>query len=363
MFAPALFRRLRFWRTAPPASRRRSARSAVVAGFVVAAVAQLSLTLAVETRKPHWRDPEFGHRQKQFVPLAKWAATVHRPVVVVLGSSRVELGLSPDHLGFTGPTDPVVYNFSQSGCGPAGQLLNLTRLLDAGVKVDAVVVELLRPLLGEAGTVEMQFKGFPERYTVADHRRLADHWANPWPARGQWVTSRAAAWYTYRLSLLQHAGRADWLPASVRTDYVWTQLRPTGWMPYYPGDMPAAERAARVTAAWVWYSKLLNELELSPAVDRLYRDLVRRCRDRGIRVAFLVMPESAEFRSWYPPDVLAATTGYTRELSRTCGAPLFDCSEWVSDELAFYDAHHLAGPAAEAFSQRFGRECLEPWLK
>jgi hypothetical protein len=42
---------------------------------------------------------------------------------------------------------------------------------------------------------------------------------------------------------------------------------------------------------------------------------------------------------------------------------IFDASAWEDGEGAYWDGHHLLGPAAEKFSKRLGKECVEPWLR
>ena len=75
------------------------------------------------------------------------------------------------------------------------------------------------------------------------------------------------------------------------------------------------------------------------------------------------MPESPTFRSWYPPGVRLRVADYLQELSRNFGVPVFDASAWIDNELSFMDGHHLLGEAAAAFSERFGKECVAPWLQ
>lgn len=76
--------------------------------------AQIGLGLAVETVKPEWRDPEYGHRIKQLRQLH--AEHPDRPLVVAVGSSRTLMGLSPLDTGFAEePGSPLVYNFGQTG--------------------------------------------------------------------------------------------------------------------------------------------------------------------------------------------------------------------------------------------------------
>src|SRR5262245_61885792 len=78
---------------APARPTRSRAKRTVLAGFAFAALLHLGLNVALDTVKPEWRDPEYGHRVKELKPLAATAGS--RPVVVALGSSRSQMGLSP----------------------------------------------------------------------------------------------------------------------------------------------------------------------------------------------------------------------------------------------------------------------------
>src|SRR5437764_767065 len=76
-----------------PRSRRRRARSVLLAGVLLCVAAVLGMGVAVETVAPQWRDPEYGHRLAQ---VRHWKKTrPDRPLVVAVGSSRTQMGLSP----------------------------------------------------------------------------------------------------------------------------------------------------------------------------------------------------------------------------------------------------------------------------
>jgi hypothetical protein len=136
-----------------------------------------------------------------------------------------------------------------------------------------------------------------------------------------------------------------------------------GWMPFSPREWPAEQRTAQMNVARGTYSWLLDDFRIQPVNDRLYRDLLEECRIRGVRVALFTMPESPTFRSWYPAGVRQRVADYLRDLSRDFGVPVFDTSAWIDNELSFMDGHHLLGEAATAFSERFGKECVAPWLQ
>src|SRR5581483_2377819 len=165
-------------RATPPSGSRRAARSALACGLVVTLAAMLGMTAAIETVKPEWRDPEFGHRLKRLRQAE--AQSPGRPLVLVLGTSRTQYAVSPAAMGFADePGSPVVFNFGQSGATALGLLLTLARLSDAGVRPAAVVVEVLPAWLAMDGPAEEQFAEKAARLAATDLRHLAPHCDNP----------------------------------------------------------------------------------------------------------------------------------------------------------------------------------------
>ncbi len=338
---------------------RRRAKRAVLAGLGFVALFTVALNLALDTVRPEWRDPEYGHRLKRLQPQA--AAAAGRPVVVALGSSRSQMGLSPQYLGLgDGPDAPVVFNFAVAGGGPVHEVLNLKRLLDNGVKPDYLLVEVLPPVLAGHSPAEKLIH--PARLGYADLARLDPYADDPAELRWQWVQQRLAPFHSLRLYLMSHFA-GSMLHWKSRQDFLWKQMKPDGWMPYFFPDVPPEKRAKGVEEVHAQFAGYFPNYHIAPIPDRAYRDLLALCRDRGIKVAFYVMPESPAFRSWYPPGSKELARQYLGGLSREYGTPVFDASEWLNDPTAFADAHHLLRHGAEAFSARFGQECVGPWLR
>jgi hypothetical protein len=344
--------------------RWRKARAAVLLGCVVVLIAQFGLTVAVETRREHWRDPEFFHRRKNLSAMVRWAAQdgQQRPLVIILGSSRCAMGVSPAHLRYGAGTDELLIgNCSQTGCMPIHQRLNLGRLLDARLVPDAVLVEVLPPVLADPRPVDEQT--LLRRLGAVDLARLRPYLRTPGRTLARWTGSRAAAWYTFRFDLLTHTGLADLTPSHVRQDFLWKTLPPDGWGPFDPPEWPPEARAGHLAIARERHAELLENFQVNTESARAHRELLAECRSRGIRVALLRMPESPTFRGWYPLAAREQIQDYLTDLSREFGVPVFDASAWIDDEAAFMDGHHLLRSAAERFSDRLGRECVGPWLR
>ena len=343
---------------APGRHSRRRARQAVLAGVIFVVLFNLGMNLALETVKPEWRDPEYGHRLKDLRRCLQ--AEPDRPLVLVLGSSRPQMGLSPAALGLdNGPRSPLVYNFSAAGCGPIHELLTLKRLLDSGVQPSVVLVEVLRPVLAGNGGADQLLH--PARLGYADLNRLRPYCDDPEELRWNWVQQRLLPWYSLRLYLMSHwAG--SMLHWKSRQDFMWKQMKERGWLPYFFDELPAEKRAQGIAEAQTQYAGYFTHYQIAPRPDQAYRELLSLCRARGIRVGFFVMPESPTFRQWYPPGAEETAKHYLEQLGREFAVPVFDASAWIDDESAFADSHHLMRTGAERFSRRFGQECLAPWL-
>lgn len=336
------------------ASRRSRARRAVAFGLGFVLLVQVGLNVALDTTKPEWRDPEYGHRVKRVKSLV--AANPGKPLVVVLGSSRPQMGLSPTHLGLG--DNVLAFNHSQAGCGPIGELLTLRRLLADGVKPDFVLVEILAPVLGGEGDVEKIVKA--ETLSARDVGRLSPYCTDANALRLAWAEHRLNPVWNYRKNLVSH-NLGGWLRWQDRVDFMWTKMDPYGWLPYFFDEIPPEKRANGIEQARQQYAGYFADFHLAKMPQRAYRDLLDECRARGIRVAFFVMPESPTFRSWYTPAAQTSLASYFDELRRE--APLFDCRDWFDDETQFADGHHMMRHGAEAFSRRFGSDCVRPWLK
>ncbi|MGH7194178.1 MAG: hypothetical protein ACREJM_11720, partial [Candidatus Saccharimonadales bacterium] len=77
-----------------PARKRRShARAAVCCGLAAFAVLQIGLSLVMDQWAPVLHDPEYGH--KLALLRARQVEHPEQPLVLVLGSSRSGIGLTP----------------------------------------------------------------------------------------------------------------------------------------------------------------------------------------------------------------------------------------------------------------------------
>ncbi len=316
------------------AAGRRARRTVVwfVAGCVAASVA---LSAAVETVRPEWREPEYGHklhllRQRRDDP------------VVTLGSSRVLNGLRPSALP---PDAPPAFNFGLTRHGPMRQHLALERLLRDGVRPRAVTLEVFPAALGVGGG---EFDGVPAfRHAVGDLSAID----RPGVV-GAWLEARAVPWHAHRFVLMSH-----WMPRWVawdqRQDYAWTAGDADGWLPAPPPHDAAHTTALREQMGRT-EGEALRTFRIDPAANRALAASVARCRAEGVPVALVLMPEA----SWYRAQLSEDGRATLRVWVAGFGVPVIDARDWC-DDADFRDGGHLIGRGVEAFTVRFGRALAE----
>ncbi len=335
--------------------RPAAARRAVLAGAAVFAAGQVGLNVAVDTVRPGWRDPEHGVRLTHL----RHASGDGRPVGVVFGSSRLQMGFDPDSLGDL-PGRPRVQVMAQAGCRGVGVLLARERVRAAGVRPAVVLVEILPAALADARPAERALA--PEQLTLTDVRQAAPFVDDPAGLGLTVARGRLLPAHTFRANLLSAWGGGHLLPEAARKDFLWKQARPSGWMPYFHEAVPADQRRAGLHAARAEYGAALAHFRVEPGPADVLREVAARAAADGARVAFVVAPESPAFRSWYRAGARDDLTHFYADLTRRTGAPVFDASDWPFAEDDFADGHHLLRHAARDFTRRLGAECVGPWL-
>ena len=339
----------------PPSKRRRSIRA--LGGFLVALVViNIGLSTIFEAGPVRLRDPEYGlrlqslrERQTQFP---------NRKLTVVLGSSRTAMGIRPDvyEASVDDPENsPLLFNMSMAGAGPVFQRMTLERLLNDGVHPDAILFEFWPALLRGDGLYREDRRIIPERLRSTDDPIVRDYFTDPAATRAQMRTNRLLpAWYNRRSLLEQFCPQL--LPWSERTDGAWSTLDRWGWL---PGRKTYT--AEQVERGWPhvagFYAPLFQSFEIAPLADRALRDCFARCRELGIEVTLIALPESARFRTLMTPDSVRLTDEYRTRLQAEWNFPLIDGRTWADDS-SLPDGFHLTQDGAA----RFTRE-LAPQLR
>lgn len=364
MTARLLARFRRAARRAIPSAARRpasgSARRAVAFGAVAFGLLTLGLIVAAETIKPEWRDPEYGHRARA---ARRWQRDrPDRPLVLAVGSSRTEYGISPADMDFPDePGSPLVFNFGYSGAFPLGMWLQLARAFDDGLKPSAVLVELAYAHVRVDGAAEDQFPKWGPRLSEADLRRLAPYTNDPTAFRRELTAARRDPWVARRPALVSDL-LPDWQIAAVRSDHDrWEGMDRYGRIFLLP------ERVTDDSRRRLWASVHANApaaLTAGPpgaVSDRALRDLAAACRARGVAVAFFWAPESPAFRALYTPAARACIDDYSRALARDLGVPVFPAPGHLP-ESDFPDGFHLFPAGAATYSRWLADHHLRPWL-
>jgi hypothetical protein len=339
--------------------RRCRARTSLVLGLVFFLSVQLGSATLQDCWRPELRDPEYG--QKLHILREQLAAEPDRPLVLVLGSSRTEVGLRPNLIPLpasAGGRAPLLFNFGLPGGAPLQELVCLHRVLSEGIRPAWVLVEVLPPALHDDRHQEEWLR--PDRLAWSDLRLMRRYCPQPGDLYWDYCSTHLVPWFSYRFCFMSRYAPC-WLPWKDRQDYIWNNIDSAGWVGclFDTGDRAAHRR--RVEEVRREYESYFGRFHISPVTDQPLRKLLHLCRREGIQVALFTMPEASEFRSWYYPEMEKEVDGYLAGLTREFHVPLIDTRTWVPDE-GFYDAHHLLACGARTFSERFGREVLRPLL-
>lgn len=340
--------------TAPPRSpcARRCARRAVVGGVVVFAALQVGFGLLAEAR-PQVRDPLYGDK---LTKLKRRLRDGDR-TVVMLGSSRTGLAFHAANVeGQLGGV--VVFNFGIPAAGPVTQLVYFKRLVRDGVTPDLLLVEVLPSMLAASADGRPQEAGMlpADRLTRSECDAVAGYCFPPDALHARWARTVALPAYWLRRQVLSRVLPSS-LPWHARCD--WSRgADGDGFSRAWSQSVDADKRAALTENARREYAPTLADYAPGgPAVAAL-EELLTLCRDRGVAVRLVLMPESSGFRDYFP------AAGYDRLLRRLAelNTPLVNAREWL-DDAAFYDGHHAFVAGADLFTERLTREAIGPALK
>ncbi len=343
----------------PQRSRRQSARMAVGIGAATLLMATVGMSLALETVRPDWRDPDFGHRLHRLQHRLQHAPD--RPLVLMLGTSRTQYGVCPSAMGFPDEAGhPLIFNFGQSAAPPLKVMLTLHRVLEAGITPSAVVIEVLPVWLASHGPAVEQLGRRIVNFSARDVAHLAADAEKPGELWQGWATARAAPWYSSRLILMSH-WQPRWVPWVSRVDSYWTSMQEDGFIPFPYEDPPESVRATATTHAQRELAAALPGFSFGDVSVRALEQLVTQCRNRGIRVAFQVPPVSSGLRNWFGPGVWASGDEQFQKLALQLGVEVFPARELPESD--FVDGHHMVPRAAKSYSRWLAETHLQYWLR
>lgn len=342
--------------------RRRHSRTWAALGWLVAvfATAQLGLNVAMDRCFPELRDPEYGYKLARL--RSRLTEEPDRPLVLFLGSSRSGLGVRPEVLE-AGPAaqtcPPIFFNFSMNGAGPLMELVCLRRLLADGICPRAAFIEVLSPLLHqEVGQGEQNLID-AHRLEWKDLSLLQRYHSDSNALRQRWLKGRLFPWFDQRFCIMNRYA-PGWLALENREGN-WRTMDRSGWM-YYPRSGTPEEYQRGLEHARHEYHSSFDHYQITDVPDRALRELLGLCRNAGVAAALVLMPEGTDFQAMYPPGARAQIDRYLWELSREYAIPVVDARNWSPDR-DFFDSHHLLARGARAFTERFGREVLNPFME
>ena len=340
----------------PPRSPRHAA-PRVLAWFAAAVLTlHAAALLSMDAIWPHLRDPEYGRRLTRLK--ARMVEHPDRPVAVVIGSSRISMGLRPDAWEESRPNgakpDPLLFNMSLVGSGPVMELLCLRRLYADGVRPDAIVIEYWPPFLREDGIYFEPNRIVPERLYRSDRDFVREFFPHPEVTEQKMWEARVNPVFENRQRWLLHVF-PSWVPWHRRLDATWTAIDPWGWLPGLdvPNPQEPHTRAARLAHCEPIYREQFDGFFIHPLATRAIRDTVALARENGAKVALVYLPESTEFRTWVPPAVERAGRDHLNGLCRELDVPLIDAKLWLEDGL-LVDGFHPSRLGAAEFTRRFG---------
>ena len=337
------------------------ARNAVVWGIVFFVGVQLGVSVAMEHVNPQWRDPEYGYKLRELRDRLR--EEPDRPLLLVIGSSRSGLGVSPTDFQLKdsdGSKAPIVFNMAISGSGPLFELMSLKRVLSEGIRPRWVMLEVLAPLLyQEPAWSEWHWLNI-NRVSLGDLALLSRYSDDPKSLQWAWVESRIAPAFSHRFYLMGQYLPA-WLPLDLRND-AWWQIDGYGYRTTPMPDVVEGPMRDRLVAnAKREYSRALQNFSVSERSDRATREFLDLCKDNNLPVLVYLMPEGAEFRSWYRPGTAEKIEAYLDTIKHDYHVDIVDARTWFEDRY-FFDSHHLLTRGAHQFSTRFGQDYLKPWL-
>jgi hypothetical protein len=336
-------------------------------GLAFFAVAQLALWTWLECSRPEVHDPLYTLRLESL--RARLAESPGAPLVLLLGSSRTKYGVWPAAMNLrpsaSGQT-PVVYNFGLNGMGSIRALMYFRRLLADGIRPAWVLVETWPPQWPEEGY-------FAESRLVLGEDEL--HWGDM-PTVSRYFSNNREVLHrglrkcllplqAYRSRLLE-ATAPEMLPRKQIEDMTkqrsdWVPQDNTGWFALTWGPTTPEEIQEALKRGREQMGPLLNPLQIDPSCDAAFRALLGECRTRGIKTAVFLLPEHSGARAQYSPQARALVRSYLASLRHDFDAPILDTRDWLPDS-NFTDFCHIWHHAAGPFSERFGRDALQPLL-
>jgi hypothetical protein len=248
-----------------------------------------------------------------------------------------------------------------SGGASLLQALCLRRLLAEGVRPDLLVLEVLPPALNQPGDHPLEEAWLDgARLRWGEKAFLSRYHSEPQRSLRQWLKGRGlpCVWHHGDLRSLVALDTGD---GAAGPERLARAMDSHGWLTYGKEDVTPEQRRWHTDFAGLQYDDAWGDFRLAERPARVLADMLALCRQRGIPVALLLMPEGPAFRAHYTPSMCAGIDAYLRDLRTRWGVPVVDARDWLPED-SFWDSHHLLPRGATAFTRRFEREALGPLL-
>lgn len=333
-------------------------RAALLWGLVAFLAGQGALVLALNVWRPELRDPEYVYRRERLSH-----QLLHKkpgqPFVLVLGSSRVAMGLRPEAVA-SKPDAPLLFNFGLLGSGPVMELFCLRRLLEDGIRPDLVLVEVWPPFLHQEGPLREVDRIEVDRLSRGDLELMARYSTRPTDLYRHWIEAQLTPWSANRFKLVS-AFLPAWLPYNLRRDHKWRDLDEWGWLPNRSNPDDPGTYQKRFQKVREYFEPIFQKYRLGQNSRKGMREMLTLCRDEGIPVALFYMPEGKDFQRLYTADATWQSETLVSNLKKEYGVPVLDTRDWMAAD-DFLDSFHLLTDGAWAFTERFEREAVRPLL-
>jgi hypothetical protein len=334
----------------------RGAAVALACALVAFLIGQLALGYAVEHWLPGVRDPEYDFKIERLQ--ARRVEGPDRPLVLVLGSSRVGMALQASRIHTSLDGRPaLVFNFGMSGGGSLVEWLCLRRLLAAGLRPDYLVLEVLPATLNQPGDHPVEEEWLDgARLRASELAFLNRYHSEPERPLRRWAKGRGLPGLWLRANLRTSLG-LDTRDPRTRPERIEGTMDGHGWRPYCAEEVSPERRQWLTWFAGRQYSRAWGEFRIAAGPARALWAILACCRQEGIPAALLLMPEGSSFRTLYTPSMQTGIDSHLEALAREWDVPLIDARLWLDDR-DFWDGHHVLPRGAAAFTARFEQEVL-----
>ena len=331
------------------------------------ALSQPALSIYLDKRRLETRDPLYGHRLHHL--RERLAESPDSPLFLIMGSSRVKYSVWPDAMqlpSMESSPQALVYNFGLNGMGTIRELMHFRRLLADGIRPKWMLVEIWPPLWAEDGFFrEARMVVAEDDLHWRDLLLLCRYFRHDSDVLKLAFQKSLTPLRTYRDALLALCAQSllptenlreiqKKVPDSLPSDR-------GGWFEL-PWELSTPE--AKLHAKKDGEEKvkpLLQTVNIDPRSDAALRELLTECRKRDIKVALILLPEPSWTRDWYTAQAHAVVRDYLTRLRHDYPVPIVDARTWAPDD-EFSDSTHMGKKGVPGFSERLGREVVQPLI-